>query len=290
MKKLILCAILFLTAFSVRAENPRYKISVTHGGKPLGDIVIELYADAAPKHTHNFDSLVSVGFYNTTAFHRVVPGFVIQGGGINSQTARNKPRNTWGISDASQTKVPAEFSTTLKHRRGIISGARLGNDINSYTSQFFICLATLTNLDNNYSIFGEVVSGMDVVDKIVAVPRDLSGATLDNPKEKVEMMVEKFFGTGIQDSTEKENSDITISPNPADTYSKISFNLLKDETVKLEITNNLGEKVSTLYEGNLAKGPHEFIWNTVGSPDGNYFYSLETSEEVKSGKIVVVKK
>lgn len=268
MKKLLLPAFLFLMAFSAQAENPRYKISVTHGGTPLGDIVIELYADAAPKHTNRFDSLVKVGYYNTSEFHRVIPDFMIQG----------------GAGSGALTKVPAEFSSTLKHTRGIVSAART-NDPNSFTSQFFICVATKPHLDGQYSIFGEVLSGMDVADKIVSVPRDLN----DRPLKKVQMMVEKLSATGIQDSTEKNSSVVSISPNPANTQTKISFELLKEENIKLEITNNLGEKVKVLHEGNLPKGPHAFTWNTAGMPDGSYLYSFQTSEGIKSGTIVVIK-
>ncbi|MES2766559.1 MAG: peptidylprolyl isomerase [Bacteroidota bacterium] len=285
MKKLLLSAILFFAAFSLQAENPRYKMSVTHGGNPLGDIILEIFADVAPLHAARFDSLVSIGFYNTTAFHRVIPNFMIQGGDINSRTDMDKPRSTWGFGDGSLSPVKAEFSQTLKHLRGTLSAART-NDPNSFTSQFFICVVAKSGLDKNYSIFGKVITGMDVADKIVAVPRDAN----DNPIQKVEMNVEKFFGTGIQDSTEKDNSEVTISPNPADISSKIRFTLLKDENIKLEILNNLGERVTILHEGNLPRGPQEFTWNTKGNPDGNYFFSLKIGEEVKSGKIVLLRK
>ena len=284
MKKFFLSSILFFTALTLFAQNPRYKISVTHGNAPLGDIIIELYADKAPRHTARFYSLVAVGFYNTTAFHRVIPGFMIQGGGINSRTDMNKPRTTWGQSPVGFPTVPAEFSSTLKHTRGIISGART-SDPNSFTSQFFICVDTASHLDGLYSIFGKVVSGMDIVDKVVSVPRDGS----DNPNQKVEMIVEKLFGTGIKDSTEIAKYGVEVAPNPVTTSATISFEILKDENVKLEITNNLGERIAVLYEGNLAKGQQEFIWNTIGIADGNYFYSLRTGTEIKSGKIVVLK-
>ncbi len=164
------------------SERPQYVISVTHGGKPLGEITLELFTDVAPKHAHNFDSLVSVGFYDGTAFHRVIPNFMIQGGDPNS---KSKPRNTWGYGDPSQTRVPAEFSG-LKHERGILSAAR-SSDPNSAASQFFICVTSTPQLDGQYSIFGRVLSGMDIVDQIVNAPRDEK----DNPLEKIEMKVKK---------------------------------------------------------------------------------------------------
>ena len=110
----------------ISGDNPHYVISVTHGGNAIGQIELELFPDIAPLHCKNFDSLVAIKFYDGLAFHRVVPGFVIQGGDPNS---RNKPESTWGQGDPSQKKVPAEFSTK-SHLRGIMSAARLGNDIN----------------------------------------------------------------------------------------------------------------------------------------------------------------
>mgnify|MGYP006285820319 CR=1 FL=1 len=165
-----------------KVERPEYVISVTHGGEPMGEITIETFPDVAPKHAHNFDSLVTIGFYDGTAFHRVIPGFMIQGGDPNS---KNKPRDRWGFGDPSQTTVPAEFSN-LKHERGIISAAR-SQDPNSATSQFFIMVKDSPHLDGQYSIYGQVLEGMNVVDEIVAVPRD----GRDNPKKKVEMKIRK---------------------------------------------------------------------------------------------------
>lgn len=165
-------------------KRPQYVISVKQGAQNFGDITIELYPDVAPKHVHNFDSLVSIKFFDGTAFHRCIPGFMIQGGDPNS---KNKPKSTWGYGDPSQTNVPAEFSK-LHHKRGIISAAR-SNDPNSATSQFFICVADAGFLDGQYTIFGEVVSGMDVVDKVVNVPKE--GAENSAPVEKVEMTIRK---------------------------------------------------------------------------------------------------
>lgn len=164
--------------------KPKYEISVTHGGKALGKILIQTYPDVAPKMCRNFDSLVTSGFYNGTAFHRVIPSFMIQGGDPNS---KNKPRETWGQGDPSQTLIPAEFSK-IKHDRGILSTARRGDNINSATSQFFICVAPSYFLDGQYTVFGNVVEGMDIVDKIVNAPRDAR----DNPNEKIEMQIKKI--------------------------------------------------------------------------------------------------
>lgn len=171
-----------VTSEKPAVERPHYTISVTQGGKHLGDIVLELYPDVAPKHVRNFDSLVSIGFYNGTAFHRVIPGFMIQGGDPNS---KDKPRETWGTGDRSQTRVPAEFSK-LHHERGVLSAARTP-DPNSATSQFFICVNDASHLDGQYTVYGKAISGLEVVDMIVSTPRD----ERDNPREKVEMKITK---------------------------------------------------------------------------------------------------
>ncbi len=166
-----------------KVERPQYVIEVFQKGKKLGDIVIELFPDVAPKHVRNFDSLVSIKFYDGTAFHRVIPGFMIQGGDPNS---KNKPRHMWGYGDPSQKRVPAEFSD-IPHKRGIVSAAR-GPDPNSATSQFFICVADAPWLDGKYTVFGRVLKGMDVADKVANVPRD----ERDNPIDKVEMKIRKL--------------------------------------------------------------------------------------------------
>lgn len=189
MKNILLVIVVALAFFSIntlyageKMERPQYLIKTFQKGAELGTIKIELFNDVAPKHVANFDSLVSIGFYDGTAFHRVIPGFMIQGGDPNS---KDKPREMWGFGDPSQQTVPAEFSS-LKHKRGIISAARKP-DPNSATSQFFICVADAPHLDGQYSIFGQVIEGMDIVDKIVNMPRD----SRDNPIDKVEMKIEK---------------------------------------------------------------------------------------------------
>ena len=135
----------------------------------------------APETVANFDNLVKTGAYDGTAFHRVIPGFVIQGGDPNSKEG---PKSSWGMGAPGQKTVPAEFSD-VKHERGILSMARKGNDINSGTSQFFICVADVPSLNNQYTVFGAVSDGMDVVDKIVNMPRDET----DKALKKVEMFI-----------------------------------------------------------------------------------------------------
>lgn len=160
--------------------KPQYQIITKRDTAYLGTIDVELFPAIAPLATRNFDSLVSTQFYDSTAFHRVIPGFMIQGGDPNS---RHGARSTWGYGDSTQPCVPAEFSAA-KHLRGILSAAR-DTGINSANSQFFICVAAASWLDGQYSIYGRVVSGMDVVDTIVSQPRDAN----DNPYQKISMFI-----------------------------------------------------------------------------------------------------
>ena len=136
----------------------------------LGKIVIRFFPDKAPNHVKNFISLCKSGFYNGTKFHRTIPGFMIQGGDPN--TIKGDP-STWGQGghvDASGKEVTlkAEFND-VHHARGVVSMAR-SQDPNSASSQFFICVADAGFLDHQYTAFGEVIQGMDVVDKIATAP------------------------------------------------------------------------------------------------------------------------
>lgn len=136
-----------------------------------GRIVIEFFPNDAPKHVANFKELAAAGAYDGTKFHRLVKGggrnIAIQGGDPN--TISGDP-TTWGAGNPTQKTVPHEFSKTLKHIRGIVSAARRGNDVDSATSQFFICTDSQPGWDNQYSIFGRVIEGMNVVDTIVRAP------------------------------------------------------------------------------------------------------------------------
>lgn len=141
----------------------------------LGTIEIKFFPDKAPGHVKNFMTLAKSGFYNDTTFHRVIPGFMIQGGDPNS---KDNDRDNDGQGGPGFT-VKAEFNDT-RHKRGILSMARAGHP-DSAGSQFFICVQDAFFLDGKYTAFGEVIKGMDVADKIVATPRD----ERDNPLQKV---------------------------------------------------------------------------------------------------------
>jgi cyclophilin family peptidyl-prolyl cis-trans isomerase len=130
-----------------------------------GEIHIRFFPDVAPNHVKNFLDLAQRGFYNGTKFHRIIPGFMIQGGDPN--TIKGDP-GTWG-GGGSDTRLQAEFNP-VPHKRGIVSMAR-SNDPNSASSQFFIVVKDSNFLDNQYTVFGQVTKGMDVADKIVSAPR-----------------------------------------------------------------------------------------------------------------------
>jgi cyclophilin family peptidyl-prolyl cis-trans isomerase len=174
----------------IKMERPKYEMSVFQNGKEIGKIILETFPEEAPLHSANFDSLVTTGFYDGTAFHRVIPGFMIQGGDPNSKNFPNEP-NKWGYGDPSQKRVPAEFNAGKPgwlHKRGILSAAR-SNDPNSATSQFFIMHANSTHLDGQYSIYGQVLEGMDVVDKVATTP---TTKVKERPDEKITMQIKKL--------------------------------------------------------------------------------------------------
>jgi peptidyl-prolyl cis-trans isomerase B (cyclophilin B) len=148
-------------------------------GTRLGNIELKFFPDVAPNHANNFIELARKGFYDGTTFHRVIPGFMIQGGDPNT---KDHDKSKHGMGDPGY-KLKAEFNDK-PHKRGILSMARSGHP-DSAGSQFFICVADAPHLDRQYTVFGEVVSGLDVVDKIVGQTRDRR----DNPDERIEMTV-----------------------------------------------------------------------------------------------------
>ncbi len=155
-------------------NTPQVVLSTT-----LGDITIELYPDKAPITEDNFLAYVDSGLYNGMIFHRVIPGFMIQGGGFTADMKRKSTR----------PPIKNEADNGLKNERGTLAMART-REINSATSQFFINLADNASLnhgvrDFGYAVFGKVIEGMDVVDKIAAVPTGNRGMYQNVPQEPV---------------------------------------------------------------------------------------------------------
>jgi len=145
----------------------------------LGNIEFELLEEVAPGHVQNFKDLANSDFYNGTTFHRVIPGFMVQGGDPNT---KSDDRSSHGMGGPGHT-IKAEFNDE-PHVRGIVSMAR-SQDPDSAGSQFFVVVKDSDFLDGQYTAFGRVISGMDVADKIVDSPRD----DRDNPIDRIEMKV-----------------------------------------------------------------------------------------------------
>jgi peptidyl-prolyl cis-trans isomerase B (cyclophilin B) len=161
----------------------------TEGGKmephavistKFGEMELRFFSELAPKHVENFITLAKSGFYNGTLFHRVIPGFMIQGGDPNTKDPNKK--SEYGMGGPGH-KLKAEFNAKT-HTRGIVSMAR-ANHPDSAGSQFFIVVKDSPFLDRQYTVFGEVTRGMDVADKIVSAPRGQN----DLPNERIEMTV-----------------------------------------------------------------------------------------------------
>ena len=182
---LLVIGVLFMT---IEKENNVAVISTN-----FGDMVVEFYPDIAPMHVESFMALVNEEYFNGTTFHRVIPGFMIQGGDPNSRNENRATHGTGGRAgkffglgneeDPSTWLIPQEFSNT-PHVKGILSMART-NDPNSASSQFFVCHDNANFLDNNYTVFGKVIDGLDIIDQIANVAKDQN----DNPLERVEMSI-----------------------------------------------------------------------------------------------------
>ena len=167
----LLSGLLFVTAASAE------EIAVIE--TRFGKMEIGFLPDKAPGHVKNFKDLAKKGFYDGTTFHRVIPGFMIQGGDPNT---KSDDRSTHGMGGPGYS-IKAEFNDT-PHKRGILSMAR-SQDPDSAGSQFYVVVKDSFFLDGKYTAFGKIVSGMGVADKIVSAPRD----GRDNPNERIEMKV-----------------------------------------------------------------------------------------------------
>jgi len=152
----------------------------------FGEMEVKFYPDLAPRHVENFIKLAKDGFYNGTIFHRVIPGFMIQGGDPNTKHSLRK--ETFGQGGPKDEKgnpilLKAEFSDT-PHKRGIVSMARAGEP-DTAGSQFFIVVEDSFFLDRKYTVFGEVTKGLGIADKIANLPRN----DRDLPNDRIEMTV-----------------------------------------------------------------------------------------------------
>ncbi len=181
--------------------NPTSDVGVI--STKYGNIVIKFRDDVAPKTVANFEKLAKSGFYDGTIFHRIISGFVIQGGDPNTKSGS---RDTWGTGDAGYT-IPPEFSN-LKHTKYMVSMAR-GSDINSASSQFFIVLGDAPWLDGKYTIFGQVISGQDVVDKIASIKTDpATNQPLDPNEARISKVIIQTQETQSPTSSKNTSSNV----------------------------------------------------------------------------------
>jgi cyclophilin family peptidyl-prolyl cis-trans isomerase len=178
MKYLLIALMLLVPLAALAGDNPKVVFETSKG-----KLVIELYADKAPLTVKNFLTYVDEKFYDGTIFHRVIPGFVIQGGGLTKDMAEKKTHDT----------IKNEADNGLSNLRGTLSMART-MEVDSASSQFFVNLVDNARLDHKgkqsgstwgYAVFGKVVEGMDVVDAIAKVPTGKVGMYEDVPKETV---------------------------------------------------------------------------------------------------------
>ena len=197
--KLFFMGMIFVVFSCATIKDEHYALIETKKGK----MIVKFFPDIAPKHVESFKALIEKDYFNGTTFHRVIPGFMIQGGDPNSKDLDRMNDGTGGRAgkffgigkenDPESWTVPAEFNEK-PHKRGILSMARSQNP-DSGGSQFFICVDNVPQLDNNYTVFGEVISGLEVIDKIVnsSTPGtenpSYRGPDRDNPLEKVEMNI-----------------------------------------------------------------------------------------------------
>jgi peptidyl-prolyl cis-trans isomerase B (cyclophilin B) len=195
MRSLLLCGVLLVVGLLTGCGGNADVIPVTPPPSPgpkailktkFGDIHIKFYPDVAPNHVANFIKLAKSGFYDGTIFHRVIPGFMIQGGDPNTKSSLRK--DTYGQGGPKDEKgnpilLKAEFNDT-PHKRGIVSMAR-ANEPDTAGSQFFIVVEPSPFLDGKYTAFGEVTKGIGIADRIVVLPKN----DRDLPNDRIEMTV-----------------------------------------------------------------------------------------------------
>ncbi len=160
-------------------SNPPPAVETALSKTSYGEMTVAFWPDVAPKTVENFKRLAREKFYDGTAFHRIIKGFMIQGGCPNTRTGARGIPGTGGPG----WTVKAEFNAK-PHARGVLSMAR-SSDPDSAGSQFFICHADARFLDRQYTAFGEVVQGLDVLDRIAGVP--CAGSERSQPVERIEI-------------------------------------------------------------------------------------------------------
>jgi peptidyl-prolyl cis-trans isomerase B (cyclophilin B) len=187
MKLTLLCCALYLAVGvkGIRSEDGTKPMNPSANEVAViktseGDMVVQFWTDAAPKTIQNFKKLARAGFYDGTIFHRIVKGFMIQGGDPLSKDPNKE--NLYGTGGPGY-KIKAEFNDH-PHERGVISMAR-EPDPDSAGSQFFICLAPVPRLDHQYTTFGKVIKGTDALEKIGDTPVEMAHGEMSKPTKRV---------------------------------------------------------------------------------------------------------
>jgi len=193
MKALLISIYIFLfVGFVSQAQSASEKDEVVFLKTNFGEIVLLLYEET-PKHRENFLKLANSGFYDSTTFHRIIKNFMIQGGDQNSKDADslNDGQGSPGYT------IPAEFNPKFKHIHGALAAARMGDQVNpnkeSSGSQFYIVenKAGTHFLDNNYTVFGQVIKGIEVVEKIAEQPKNYMDRPFKNIKISIKVKTMK---------------------------------------------------------------------------------------------------
>ena len=251
-------------------------VKVEMGVKNYGEITLELYHDVAPKTVENFVTLASDGFYNGLTFHRIVSGFMIQGGDPDGNGSGGSDKN-----------IPGEFAlngfeNNLSHERGVISMAR-ANDPNSASSQFFICHGDAQTLDGSYAAFGKVVEGMETVDAIASVNtvydsygREKSVPTKDVIIDYV-IILEQYDRDG-EDAAEREPMETKSEEELYKDPIEVEMSVKGHGKITLELYPNLAPETVANFVDLASKGFydgltfHRIVSGFMiqgGDPDGN---------------------
>lgn len=301
MKKIIsviLLAVMILTLFScgskeslnLSADEIKDVVEVEMSVENFGKINLELYHDIAPITVENFVKLTCEGFYDGTVFHRIVSGFMIQGGDDNGD----------GIGGSDET-IKGEFllngvQNNISHERGVISMARTGQSYDSASSQFFICHDDATSLDGQYAAFGKVTKGIEVVDAIAAVETDYNsyGNEKSVPKETVKIEYVIVTKTYDRDNENEETAPETKSEEElyADPI-KVEMSVKDHGKIVLELYPNLAPITvenfislakSGFYDGTEFHRVYEGFMIQGGDDDGD---GVSGSEKTIKGEFLL---
>ena len=274
--RILTCCLLIMASLgSLRAQSQ----ATYYTSK--GDFTVELREDLVPITANNFIDLVNVGFYDFNLWHRIVPGFVIQGG---------DPTGT-GFGGPGYS-IPDEFHPNLNHNvKGILSMANAGP--NTGGSQFFITLAPQPQLNNSYSVFGEVISGMATVDSIAATPLNQNGDPVFPPV--TDSIRITFTPVSIDPAAEPASAILGgCFPNPFSEQAMITFGLRTPASPTLVILDSQGRRMRTLELGPMTAGDHRVDFD--GRDDagnllsqGLYFYQLNTLDFVDSKAMLILR-